>query len=56
MSDTNFMQTVDMTDEEQLEMYLNTPPEEVAKMLIQCNKIIKGWIIEDDGFVRWKNN
>ncbi len=38
--DTNYMQVVEMTDEEKLKMYLKEPKEKIAKMLIECNKII----------------
>lgn len=37
---TNYMQVVEMTDEEKLKMYLKEPKEKIAKMLIECNKII----------------
>lgn len=39
---TNFLQIVDQTHEEKLEMYLKLPAKQVAEMLIECNKIIDG--------------
>jgi hypothetical protein len=37
---TNIMQIVEQTDEEKLTMYMKCKKEQLAKMLIQCNKII----------------
>ncbi len=37
---TNYYQVIEQTDEEKLKMYLTLPPEEVAKMLVNCNNII----------------
>ncbi len=37
---TKYMQVIEMTDEEKLKMYLKEPKEKIAKMLIECNKII----------------
>jgi hypothetical protein len=39
----NYMQVVDQSDEEKLAMYMKSRKEELAKMLIQCNKIIYGF-------------
>jgi len=36
----NYMQIVEQTDEEKLAMYMKCKKKQLAKMLIQCNKII----------------
>lgn len=33
-------QVIKQTDEEKLAMYMKTPKKELAKMLLQCNKIL----------------
>lgn len=37
---TNYIQIVEQTDEEKLKMYMKFTKEELAKMLIQANKIL----------------
>ena len=34
-------QVIDMTHDEQVEMYKHVPLEELIEMLIECNKILK---------------
>lgn len=36
----NYLQVLDQTDEEKFLMYMGLKKEELAKMLIQCNKLI----------------
>ena len=35
------MQVIELSDEKQLELYMRLPKEDIAKMLLQCNKVIK---------------
>jgi hypothetical protein len=40
-SSTNYFQVVEMTEDEKFAMYMKEEKETIAKMLIQCNKIIE---------------
>ena len=35
------IQVIEQTDEEQMAMYMRFPKEEIIKMLIECNKILR---------------
>ena len=46
------IQVIELSDKEQIKLYMKQPKKKLAEMLLQCNKILKSLTINYEGEIK----